>query len=524
MQLTPEERKKQIAYRDARFSKQYDGIWQTVGKCVFCDLNPKYIFFEENGIVLTITLYAYIDGHMMIVPRRHVTSPKEFTPLEWQAVRKCMYIAKKLIKDVHGIGGMQIVQKDGAEAQSTVGHVHFHAIPFDAPDLCTWNYRQLENTPLENVALYQAANKKVAQLSQKFDQKYAHGKLDKNEQKNTGNEANDHSKNHYNLQWADLAFGSGKPLNKLKATFILAPREISAKRFTQLIRSYLPKGNIILGVATEPYVLGFEGQPQFKTLRAETLAALIKKVNASASPHKIYTLAYSQRDGIHVINKGGFKRVVGINGSWKYSFHTLPTFYEITKAGTPYELVSPFVGEAEAKAYEAEKEPEIARRITQNSPQGTTLTDGQMLKLASIAAQSSYDTSFQTGVVLGKKAGQKYQVLLTSFNKVVPFQTYAMVHGASRETHFSPPGDLNHYDAVHAEVEAVVKAVGQGVSLKGTSIFINLLPCPTCARMLAETDIAEVVYQSDHSDGYAVTLLEAAGKKVRRIAPQQREI
>ena len=44
-------RKKQLAYRDARISGRYEDIWQSVGKCVFCDLKDKYIIFEENGIV-----------------------------------------------------------------------------------------------------------------------------------------------------------------------------------------------------------------------------------------------------------------------------------------------------------------------------------------------------------------------------------------------------------------------------------------------------------------------------------------
>ncbi len=82
------EQKKQALYRDARFTKQYDDIWRSVGKCVFCDLRDKYIVFEEHGIVLTISLFAYIDGHCMIVPRRHVRSPKDLTQAEWQTIRK----------------------------------------------------------------------------------------------------------------------------------------------------------------------------------------------------------------------------------------------------------------------------------------------------------------------------------------------------------------------------------------------------------------------------------------------------
>lgn len=173
MNLTPEEQAKQEFYRDARFTNQYDNVWKTVGVCAFCEARDKYIFYEENGIMMTVSLYAYIDGHFLIVPRRHLRSVKEMTPLEWETVRKCMYIAKKLIRKVHKTSGMQTILKEGATAQSTVGdHIHFHCVPFDAPDLSVWNYRKLKYTPLENVALYKKQDAKIKELAAKFDQKY----------------------------------------------------------------------------------------------------------------------------------------------------------------------------------------------------------------------------------------------------------------------------------------------------------------------------------------------------------------
>lgn len=171
--MEPDELKKQIMYRDARVSGAYDAIWQSVGKCVFCDLRDKYVIYEENGVVMTIALFAYTDGHMMVIPRRHVRSVKELTPSEWETMRKLFYLAKKMIREVHGIKGMQIVQKDGAEAQSTVEHLHFHCIPFDDPNLSTWNYHRLEHTPRENTELYREKSDKFAKLAKRFGDKYA---------------------------------------------------------------------------------------------------------------------------------------------------------------------------------------------------------------------------------------------------------------------------------------------------------------------------------------------------------------
>lgn len=175
--LPPSEQRKQEHYRDARVTGHYDNIWQSVGKCVFCDLKDKYVFYEENGIVMTISLFAYIDGHFMIVPRRHVLSVKELTPTEWESLRKFMYIAKKLIREVHGIKGMQTILKEGEVAQSTVRHIHFHCVPFDAPDLSAWHYRRLKNTPLENVALYKKSSKFIKDLDKRYERKYKNGSV-----------------------------------------------------------------------------------------------------------------------------------------------------------------------------------------------------------------------------------------------------------------------------------------------------------------------------------------------------------
>lgn len=175
MKLTPEEQKEQELYRDARFTDQYGKIWTSVGKCVFCESErDQYNIFEENGMMLTINVFAYIDGHLMIIPRRHIKSVKELTDAEWQSARKLMYITKKLIRKVHGIKGLQYIIRDGGiEAQSTVSdHLHIHCIPFDAPDLSVWNYRKLKYTPIENTELYKAQSKKIRELAEKFDAKY----------------------------------------------------------------------------------------------------------------------------------------------------------------------------------------------------------------------------------------------------------------------------------------------------------------------------------------------------------------
>jgi deoxycytidylate deaminase len=271
----------------------------------------------------------------------------------------------------------------------------------------------------------------------------------------------------------------------------------------------------MLGLAKEKFIDGFEGQPQFRTLEIKAVQTIIDKVNTASPKHKIYILNYFQRETPYLFEKLDFQKIILVNGSWHRSFHTRSEYYALVNREQKYEMVSPFADEKEAKAYEKKVSKEI-RVLPAKAP----LSETEMLEAAQQAAKESYDYSFQTGVALGKKTKSGYVLLETSFNKVVPYQTYALHHGASREKNFSPPNDLNHYDAVHAEVEMIIKTSKQGIDLKGTTLFINLLPCPSCARMFAETDIEEFVYSVDHSGGYAIDLLEKAGKKVHRLGLQ----
>lgn len=173
--LTPEELQEEEAFRSARVTGEYGNIWKTVGRCVFCDhdeTQKRHEIMEENGVYMTVPAYAYVDGHLLVIPRRHVRSVKELTPSEWETMRKMFYVAKKMIRETHGIKGMQIVQKDGVDAQSTVEHIHFHCIPFNTPDLSVWNYQNLEMTPYENAEAYKQHSSKMQKLAKRFSEKY----------------------------------------------------------------------------------------------------------------------------------------------------------------------------------------------------------------------------------------------------------------------------------------------------------------------------------------------------------------
>lgn len=305
-----------------------------------------------------------------------------------------------------------------------------------------------------------------------------------------------------NFDWSDIKI------------FVVAPRELSAKRFTEIIKHYIPKGNVALGISDEEYVVGFEGQPQFRMLKQETVQPIIDKVTQSASPNKVYVHRYSQKDLTTIVTKlREGQRVLLVNGSWKYAFHNSEVYKILVENKISIKFISPFTDEDEAKEYER-----THFNAVELPGAGDVLTEAELFKAADQSALQSFDYSFQTGAALGKKKDDKYVFVASSFNKVIPYQSYALHHGNSRERNLSRPHDTNHYDTIHAEMALLTGAANGDYELSGTTLFVNLLPCPNCARTLSQANIEGIVYRHDHSDGYAADLLRLCGKKVKRVS------
>ena len=315
------------------------------------------------------------------------------------------------------------------------------------------------------------------------------------------------------LDWSDFAFKSKGKLSDLNAVFIVAPREISIKRFTQIFKEYITEGAVILGVSKEQYVKGFGYQPQFKMLQLKSLSGVIEKIESSPVGKNFYILEYMQDDLQFILRDVDFKKVILVNGSWKYTFHTRSEFYEIVKKKLDFEFISPFESEEVAiKEYERLK-IDINKNFELTTKVNGLKSDKDVFEFLEAVSKSSFDNSFQVGAVL---FSDKKELLAYSYNKVVPFETYALHYGNQREINMSPPNDVNFYSTNHAEVELIIECMSKKIDTNNSLLYINVLPCPSCARMICSTKIKKIIYKIDHSDGYAISLLSKAGKEVQQ--------
>ncbi len=100
------------------------------------------------------------------------------------------------------------------------------------------------------------------------------------------------------------------------------------------------------------------------------------------------------------------------------------------------------------------------------------------------------------------------RVIVTQYNGALPGQAHCTEDTCNSTTPCS--------NSVHAEEGAIVFAAKEGIPLKGTTMWCTTLPCPTCARLIAQAGISELVYTRDYRKTEGLSILEMSGVKVRK--------
>jgi ATP adenylyltransferase len=106
-------------------------------ECIFCEAAKNDVDDPENLLVrkgeLTFTLlnlYPYNNGHLMIIPFRHIGDLDDLSDKEGYEIIKELKIARSALKDIsqpHGFNiGANIGRVGGAGIDE---HIHFHIVP-----------------------------------------------------------------------------------------------------------------------------------------------------------------------------------------------------------------------------------------------------------------------------------------------------------------------------------------------------------------------------------------------------------
>ena len=122
--------------------ERVDETAQTGSKesCVFCEIDSDSsgVLLESEDFYLTKDKFAVAPEHLLVIPRRHITSAADLNETEWNNLRVFLEEACSILRNGDDeITGFNIGINIGSDAGQTIPHLHVHVIPRrpnDIPD------------------------------------------------------------------------------------------------------------------------------------------------------------------------------------------------------------------------------------------------------------------------------------------------------------------------------------------------------------------------------------------------------
>jgi len=105
-----------------------------MGSCVFCDIvagvAPAARVYEDDDVVAFLDARPVARGHVLVVPREHVSRLENLDPELGAAMfRAGQRLARALTRSSLPTEGTNLVLNDGRAAFQSVFHAHLHVLP-----------------------------------------------------------------------------------------------------------------------------------------------------------------------------------------------------------------------------------------------------------------------------------------------------------------------------------------------------------------------------------------------------------
>lgn len=102
-----------------------------MNECIFCKIIngeiPSYTIYEDNELKVFLDINPFKTGHMLIVPKKHITDYFEIDDKTLSTIMNKARDLKPLIYDKLHADGIKLVNNYGCE--QAVKHYHMHVIP-----------------------------------------------------------------------------------------------------------------------------------------------------------------------------------------------------------------------------------------------------------------------------------------------------------------------------------------------------------------------------------------------------------
>lgn len=103
--------------------------------CILCGIlknSPDVVnltIYKTNRFSISLNLYPYNPGHLMIFPNRHIVDPRELTPEEVKELHKLQNRAISVLENVYQPRGFTIGYNIREASGASIEHLHMHVVP-----------------------------------------------------------------------------------------------------------------------------------------------------------------------------------------------------------------------------------------------------------------------------------------------------------------------------------------------------------------------------------------------------------
>jgi ATP adenylyltransferase len=85
--------------------------------------------YEDEIIFISLNLYPYNPGHLLVVPKRHILDLFDLTKEESIHIMRTIQGLEMLLNDLYNPKGYNIGVNQGKIAGGSIEHLHFHIVP-----------------------------------------------------------------------------------------------------------------------------------------------------------------------------------------------------------------------------------------------------------------------------------------------------------------------------------------------------------------------------------------------------------
>lgn len=99
--------------------------------CIFCPpVEQSLVVFEGKTAYVILNLYPYNNGHLMVVPNRHVATLGGLTPEELAEVGLLTQRSELALTDAYRPHGLNVgINLGKAAGAGVLEHIHVHIVP-----------------------------------------------------------------------------------------------------------------------------------------------------------------------------------------------------------------------------------------------------------------------------------------------------------------------------------------------------------------------------------------------------------